>query len=44
MAKRTARVGDWDLQVFVADPDCFANIVSIAKKPEMRKKGVAANK
>ena len=42
MAKRTARMGDWDLQVFVADPDCFASIVSIAKKTEMRKKGVAA--
>ena len=38
MAKRTARMGDWDLQVFVADPDCFANIFSIAKKPEMREK------
>ena len=31
-------MGDWDLQVFVADPDCFANIFSITKKPEMREK------
>ena len=32
----------WVTGIFVADPDCFANPVSIAKKTEMRKKGVSA--